>query len=132
MAAPQTDVYTVWCVLADRPNLFSIKIESSGSVDDLKEKIHEKKKNTLARIDADQLKLYHVEILGAEDLAKDELKKVVTEKLAEHGAELGPKKKLANIFNGGPKNETLIVVQSPTSGKWLQASVDIINLIANH
>jgi len=117
MAAPQTDVYTVWCVLADDPDLFVIEIESSKPVGILKEKIHEKKKNTLARIDADQLKLYHVEILGAEDLAKDELKKVVTEKLAEHGAELGPKKKLANIFNGGPKNETLIIVQSPTSGK---------------
>jgi predicted oxidoreductase (fatty acid repression mutant protein) len=119
MAAPQTEVYTVWCVLADEPNLFSIKIESSESVDDLKKKIYEANKNTpaFAEIAARHLKLYHVEISDLEDMAKDELEKAVTQKLAEHPAELGPKKKLANIFNGGPKDETLIIVQSPTSGK---------------
>jgi Crinkler effector protein N-terminal domain len=119
MAAPQTEPYTVWCVLADESILFSIEIESNKSVGLLKKKIYEENKNTpaFAEIAAHHLKLYHVEISGLEDISKDELKTAVTQKLAEHPAELGPKKKLANIFNGGPKDETLIIVQSPTSGK---------------
>jgi len=115
----QNEIYTIICVMADEVSLFAIKIESSESVSTLRAKIWEENKNTpaFAEIAARHLKLYHVEISGLEYIPKDELETAVKEKLSDNPAELHPKKKLANIFNGGPKDETLIIVQSPTSGK---------------
>ena len=118
MAAPQTEVYTVWCVLADEPNLFSIKIESSGSVDDLKKKICEERKNTLAKVDPAQLNLYHAKIPDFEDMVKDAKEDAIKQNLSNNQTEMGAKKKLADVFEGVVDDDTVVIVQCPISGEW--------------
>jgi len=98
---------TIWCIIPDQLIPFSIKIESSESVDDLKTKIHEVNKNTFAEIAAHQLKLYHTEISVHDDMVK-----AIKQALSQDPDELEPWKKLATVFNGGLKEEAIhIIVQ---------------------
>jgi len=114
---PKKKIYTIWCVLANEGSLFSIKIESSEPVDELRKMIKDAK-NALAKYDAVHLKLYHVEISDLADMARDDIVEIVEQKLSERPIELGAMKELADVFKDGVKEETLIIVQHPNSGKW--------------
>jgi Crinkler effector protein N-terminal domain len=123
MAASQTGVYTIWCALADETTLFSIEttsfsieIERNKTVDALKKKIREERKNTLANIDAARLKLYYIEILDFDKMAPNDKKEKIKDCL-ETKPEMASKTKLADIFGDEVKEEAYIIAQSPISGK---------------
>jgi Crinkler effector protein N-terminal domain len=109
MPSHQEESYTIFCVIVGQNKPFSIEIESSKTVDTLKKVIKEEAQISTP---AHQLDLYHVEIPDGKDLAK-----AVEKKMLEHPAELMPRKKLAVVFKDGLKEETLIIVQPPESGK---------------
>jgi hypothetical protein len=116
MAASQTGVYTIWCVLADETTSFSIEIERNKTVDALKKKIREERKNTLANIDAARLKLYYIEILDFDKMAPNDKKKKIKD-CPKTKPEMASKTKLADIFGDEVKEEAYIIAQSPISGK---------------
>ena len=111
----EVDQLEVFCVIDGEYKLFPIKIPSSESVGILKNKIKDKTKNTLANFDAHQLHLYYVEIPKFDEMTKGAREQVINQKLSEH-PELGVRKKLADIFPNGVKEEMLIIVQAPDSG----------------
>jgi hypothetical protein len=117
MATHQTEVYTIWCVLADESILFAIEIERGEPVAILKKKIHETRKNTLAKIDAARLELYYVEIPDFDKMAPNDMEKNI-ENCLKTTSEMDPKMKLADVFGDEVKDEAYIIVQSPISGKW--------------
>jgi Crinkler effector protein N-terminal domain len=116
MLTRQNKIYTIWCVLSDEISLFRVKVESDEPVFTLKEKIKEMNPS-LGAFGAQHLQLYHVEIKNFEDMANAAKRKAIEQKLSEHPIEMGAKKILADVFEGVVKDETLIIVQSPMSGK---------------
>jgi hypothetical protein len=107
---------TIWCVLADETTLFSIEIERNKTVDTLKKKIREKRKNTLANIDAARLELYYVEILDFDKMAPNDKKMNIRDCLKTK-TEMDPRTKLADVFGDEVKDEAYIIAQFPISGK---------------
>ena len=79
--------------------------------------ICDENKKTLSDIEPKDLNLYHVEISGYHDMPEDALKKAVAEKLSKQPPKPSLNRKLADVFQDGVKAETLIIVQSPTTGK---------------
>jgi Crinkler effector protein N-terminal domain len=116
MAAHQTEVYTVWCVLSDVLTQFPVEIESNKPVAILKEKIKEKATNILANIDAFRLELYQVEISKFDNMAKDKRREAINKGLSER-AELAQRRQLADIFKGGVKEDALIIVKVPKTSE---------------
>jgi hypothetical protein len=116
MLTRQKEIYTIWCVLSDEVSLFRIKVESDEPVIALKEKIKEANPS-LAEVGAHHLKLFHVEISKFEDMENDAKEAAIDRKLSEHPMEMGAKKILADVFEGVVKEETLIIVQYPKTGK---------------
>jgi Crinkler effector protein N-terminal domain len=107
--------YTIWCVLSDEVNPFTVEIESNKTVENLKEKIQEKAPDKLASIGARNLKLYDVTISNLGKMARDDMVALVNKKVAERPTELWAMKRLADVFKDGGK-KTLIIVQDPQSG----------------
>jgi len=112
MSTSSSQPYTIFCFLIGEDSAFPIEIERNKTFGHLKDKIKEKKGNRLANFDANELKLYQLDIIGDERLAK-----AVEEKLLELPDELGARKVLDQVFEDGVKEETLIIVQPPKSGK---------------
>ncbi|KAF9346179.1 hypothetical protein BGX34_004129 [Mortierella sp. NVP85] len=52
----------IFCVIEGQTKSFSVKVPSDGTVDDLKKAIKEENPNTLEKVDAKDLTLWHVEI----------------------------------------------------------------------
>jgi hypothetical protein len=117
MAAHQTEVYTVWCVLSDEVTQFPVEIESNKPVAILKEKIKEKATNTLANIDAFRLELYHVEISKFHNMAKDKRGEAINKGLSERDELADERRQLADIFKGGVKEDALIIVKVPKTSE---------------
>jgi hypothetical protein len=117
-----SDSYTILCIIEGDTNVFSVKIASNDIVDSLKEAIKTKKFKTLADIEADTLKLYHVEIPMYDpqniDITIDYVAKAREEmNKSQPPPELrNPARKLAHVFDGIPPPEgTLhIIVQRPS------------------
>ena len=58
---PDDTVLRLWCLVKDDPKPFKVIIRTNNDVDDLKELIHEKRKDGILRgIDAADLKLWKV------------------------------------------------------------------------
>jgi len=111
MADHQNEIYTIFCIAIDEDTAFPIEIESSESVGALKDAIKEEKGNRLSSVDADELKLYQVNIADDDDL-------VVNVKSTTLGSPLKATMKLVKIFVDTPKDDTVhIIVQLPKSGK---------------
>ena len=109
----ETHEIEIFCVILGEFIPFPIEIERGKSVSDLKNKIYDAKKNTLPKIDANQLKLYHGDIPKYNDIAK-----AVEQKLSHNLTELGAFDKLAHVFGNVPKKKTIhVIVQPPESGK---------------
>jgi Crinkler effector protein N-terminal domain len=83
---------------------FSVTIESSETVDDLKECILKKKPNQLNRVDADQLSIYRVEL--ADDSTLGQLAAQVVQKEVP----LRPSTPLSEIFPKKPLAKTIHIV----------------------
>jgi Crinkler effector protein N-terminal domain len=63
-------MYTLWCTVIGETTQFSVKIDKTGSVDELKDVIKKKKEPRLDAFVADSLKLYQVKVDGS--LARQE------------------------------------------------------------
>jgi len=54
--------YRLFCLIPSSKNYFSVKINKTDTVDELKEKIKEKKPVVLEALDADALTLYRIDV----------------------------------------------------------------------
>jgi hypothetical protein len=59
---PPPKMYTIYGLLAHDERFFSVKIDKTQSVVDLKKEIKKKNAVTLANVDAKDFKLYHVDL----------------------------------------------------------------------
>jgi Crinkler effector protein N-terminal domain len=115
MAANAIDLF---CVTTNDHEVFSIQIQSSETVSTLRNRIYQASQNTLPKIDAKHLKLFHVEIPDFHDMPRDDLKKAVAEELSNQPTNLSLNRKVANLFTEGPTDDTLIIAQPPLTGEW--------------
>ncbi|KAG8834581.1 hypothetical protein FRC17_008250 [Serendipita sp. 399] len=114
-------LYTVFCVIKGQNTTFSIEIAGNKTIDFLKKKIKEKNTGTLANIDARELTLFKVDLKDDEYLMED-----ANKRMEEHPPALRPTKKLAQIFDGTPAEDTVhIVVQLPIHLPPYQESMDM-------
>ena len=92
---------------------FSVKIQSSETVDDLKERILEKNPNGFKGVDAASLTLYRVE-LPDDDTLEQSVAQAVNARRP-----LRPSHPLSEIFPANPPTKTInIVVKYESPGEW--------------
>ena len=80
MDEDQDKLYKLFCLIENSSTAFSVTIVATETVDDLKKRIKDEKSNALQNVDADQLKLWKVEIPDDQEIdfsslaPEDELK----------------------------------------------------------
>jgi hypothetical protein len=119
----QSEFYTIFCIIEGEDSAFSVKIASHEPVDVLKKAIKIEKFKTLADIEADTLKLYHVSILmhDPQDMDMDiDYAAKAQEEMSRRQPPLelrNPAKSLTRVFKDAPPKDTLhIIVRRPSGG----------------
>jgi len=115
-------MYKIWCIIIDERTPFSVKIDQTESVDDLKKCIKTEKKPILDAFAADQLTLYkiHVETTKTtyttivQDISQDLNN-------PEKATQLDALDELSEVFGtmGPPKEGIHILVERP-AGESIQ------------
>jgi len=100
---PSTKEYRIFCFIPGEQDDFPVKIEKSGLVDELKEKIKEKRQQKLAGVDAATLKLYQVTVNGSPDRKRfiDQLNQL-SQNLNENMVVLRGCEQLSEYFGKSP------------------------------
>jgi hypothetical protein len=109
------EMYTIFCLLEGRGGPFPIDINETQTVAHLKKEIKKEKAVALADVDADDLKLYHVNFKY--DDSDEQARITQVNKALQDLEPLRPMRKLSNIENGFPEVEDLVhvLVQLPPS-----------------
>ncbi|PVF96297.1 hypothetical protein CPB86DRAFT_787051, partial [Serendipita vermifera] len=116
MSNPQTETYTLICILEGEKSPFPIEIANNKVVGLLKEAIKEKNPNALAKIDARSLVLYHIDAQGPTLRDKINVANMKMQHLSPDDA-LDPTVPLSIIFCSAPSSgEIHILVQLPPGG----------------
>ena len=113
---------TLFCLVDGEAtsNAFSVKILSSGTVDDLKELIKTKKTNVFSNVDADQLTLWRV---FHPVIVANKHQPVLLSSI-DSAAELDPMDEIADVFRGTPPKRAIhIIVQRPSPGNVALSSL---------
>ncbi|PVG04790.1 hypothetical protein CPB86DRAFT_665200, partial [Serendipita vermifera] len=108
--------YSLFCVLNDAERTsFSVNVEPSATVDELKRAVVEKGLNALTGIGAyNLLTLYRVDIQGPLQTRKSVVEKRIPGLNKDKA--LDPLKKLSSIYSSVPSEDTVhIIVQIPSS-----------------
>jgi hypothetical protein len=120
MSAPPPDLYTIFYILYDDQRMpFSVEIEASATVYDVKEAIVKGDPTLNGIIDAGHLKLYQVDISGSPKTRKAAIKKAIDDvngrPLLKHTPEL------SEIYPSGPPEKTIHFIGRvpPLAGKSL-------------
>lgn len=123
MAESQQEIYTIFCLLVGEDVPFSIKIAKNETVGHSKGLIKEAMKPELDHIDANELDLYYMEITDDSHMTR-----TVIQRMSENPPRLRVTRKLEDIFDGNPKEETIyIVVVPPGEFYVLLAIIDLAN-----
>jgi hypothetical protein len=109
-----SDTYTILCVIEGENTSFGIKIQSHEIVHFLKKEIKTEKANMLAGIDADDLKLFRVDIEDGDDL-KDK----VDEEMKKSPKALVGSKRLSRLFDPAPAEDHVHFIVSLPPGRSL-------------
>lgn len=108
MAESQARIYTIFCIVAGDDTPFPIDIESNKTVGHLKKAIKKEKENKLTGIDADELKLYRVDIL------REELNTLNMKMQSQTDDDvLDPLDLLSEIYPSDPPTKTIHIVVKP-------------------
>ena len=127
MAAPVTQM---WCILVDTNfqstvgNSFRVKVPSDGLIEDLMDKIKERKQNKLAHVDADDLEVWKLrnprtvkEVERAEYLQNlrrlDDVPRSGDEGDEETAWRVRSLEEILSHFSGLPKNKISALVRLP-------------------
>jgi len=115
-------MYKIWCIIIGETTPFSVKIDQTESVDDLKKSVKKEKVDILDAFAADQLTLYkiHVDTIKTtyttvvQDISQDLSN---TQKVTQ----LDPMDELSEVFGtmGPPKEKIHILVERP-AGESIQ------------
>ena len=109
----ESEIYTVFCLVAGEDVSFPVEIEKSKTVGQLKDAIKKKNPTTFDGIDAKSLTLYHVDLPDDDDLDQN-----VNKELERKPKPLRPSEEMADIFSEGLKKRMVhILVQPSRSGK---------------
>ncbi|PVF96266.1 hypothetical protein CPB86DRAFT_661218, partial [Serendipita vermifera] len=109
MSNPQTETYTLICILEGEKLPFPIKIAKNEIVGMLKKAIKEENPEALASIDARTLVLYQIDVND-----DDEMFGNVQKKISESPKALKTTKELSAMYTSAPAKETVhIFVQLP-------------------
>jgi hypothetical protein len=126
----QPVLYTIFCLVVDKDDVFSVNIRPDATVDALKDAIKAKKQHALDRYDADNLELFKVKIDDDDDLV---------EKAKQHLNTQPPPKplratnELSALFPDTPAKGTVhILVQLPQTGEFLRAGVRRMTRLTNY
>jgi len=112
-AMAESEIYTVFCLVAGEDVSFPVEIEKSKTVGQLKDAIKKKNPTTFDGIDAKSLTLYHVDLPDDDDLDQN-----VNKELERKPKPLRPSEEMADIFSEGLKKRMVhILVQPSRSGK---------------
>ncbi|KAI8594762.1 hypothetical protein EDD21DRAFT_392969 [Dissophora ornata] len=104
---------TLFCVVDGETTPFSVDIDSSKTVDHLKEAIKAKKTNDFSDVDADKLTLWCVAIPV---VSVDKRRPIVLDEF-DSAAELDPTDDLSDVFGKVPPKKTIhVIVQRFSSG----------------
>jgi len=122
-----TKEYRIFCFIPGEQDDFPVKIEKSGLVDELKEKIKEKRQQKLADVDAATLNLYQVTVNGSPDRKRfiDQLNQL-SQNLNENMVGLRGCEQLSEYFGQSPPKKYYIIVQIPEgelAGESIKATV---------
>lgn len=112
----------LWCITSGTPNgtWFPVDIDENQTVDDLKDKIKEKKPNALAGVDAYALTLYkvNIDVSVGNDYRRinDEIIRGVYEFIHHPKQELFPSQIMSEVFTGPdlPHEVIHILAERPT------------------
>jgi Crinkler effector protein N-terminal domain len=120
----QSDIYTVLCIVIGEDVPFSVEIEKSKIVSQLKDLIKEKRTDVFANIGSNLLDLYHVDI---PDAPKEDLMASMRAHPLDSRGPLLATTRFTNIFPGTPKDDTIhfIVKPSKLHGWQLNACVNV-------
>ncbi|KAG8801350.1 hypothetical protein FRC17_006671 [Serendipita sp. 399] len=111
MSGPHLKNYKIFCIIEGQNSPFPIKIISSETVGDLKDKIKEKDPITLGNFPVHTLTLYLVNVLDDDDLKRNA-------ELLKKPTALKSTKRLSGLFPEGPAEDRVhILVQLPSAGK---------------
>jgi hypothetical protein len=114
------ELYTIFCLIEGQENPFSVKITSNETVDQLKQVIRKNQFETLTRIQANRLELYHVAILTCDPINKKTIINYVAKaqeemKKPQLPPKLDPASRLDDVFEDNPPERTLhIIVRIPS------------------
>ncbi|PVF96378.1 hypothetical protein CPB86DRAFT_798936 [Serendipita vermifera] len=116
MAGPQSQVYTIFCVLYDDPESpFYVEVDPSVTLAKLNEEIVKKRPNALRKIDPASLKLYQVDIPDQENVIRDTM-----QSLSKSSIALRPTTKLSYVYASTPPEATIHFVVQCSSTNFTQ------------
>jgi hypothetical protein len=113
---------SLWCLVDGQSTsrAFLVQIAPDSSVDQLKDKIKEKKANEFSDVDADMLNLWRVSIPV---VRADRQRPIVLNDL-ESSVELDPTDDVSDVFKEEPSKKTIhIIIQFPPPGNATHCSM---------
>jgi hypothetical protein len=129
MAEHQPVLYTIFCLIIDKDDVFLVKIRPDATVYELKKEINAEKK-LVASEHASNLKLFKVNIEDDDDLVEKAKQHLNTQPPPKP---LRPTNKLSALFTEAPAEETVhILVQIPQTGEFLRAGVRRMTRLTNY
>ena len=109
--------YTIWCIIIGDTTPFSVKIDQTESVDDLKMRIKKKIDPRLNAFPFNQLTLYKIKEFELEKFNKHAVQDI-SQNLSEQTS-LKPWTKVSEITGGFPENMLHILIEAP-AGESIQ------------
>ena len=111
-------VYTLFCIVLGKKSTFSVKVDETQTVDELREAIKNKKPIDFKDVDADHLTLHKIKIVIPDD--KDKYKAIKDEVtrpgyVFDPKIELYPMFKISEYFKQDPERGIHILVELPQS-----------------
>ena len=111
-------VYTLFCIVLGQKTTFSVKVDETQTVDELKKAIKNEKPHKFKDVDADELTLHQIKIFIPED--DDEYDNMMN-RISQPGyvfdskRTLIPTSKISKYFGQGPAGDIHILVELPES-----------------
>ena len=106
--------YTVSCAIIGHKALFSVKINKTQTVDELKDAIKAKKQDALASFDASSLMLYKVDIDISKKETLAEVMLQISQSLIKVNEELNPFFTIREYYKAAPRRKSIhILIQLP-------------------
>jgi Crinkler effector protein N-terminal domain len=108
--------YTILCIITGETTPFSVTIDETQSVGELKDAIKKETEPELNAFDAHTLTLYRIDVNGSNNESTRELQKISQD--PSKNEELDPLDKLRDVFKPtGPTHQMIQILVQPPGGE---------------